>query len=84
MKNDTLNNILGWIKDEKFEKIQVEETEKVTIINQLSLLAELLVRTKGLIAEDSELVGISKALQENLLSLQQEGFIKKSGCFTNR
>ena len=30
----------------KFEKIQVEEMEKVTIISQLSLLAELLVRTK--------------------------------------
>ena len=38
----------------------------------ISLLAELLVRTKDLIAEDSELVGISKALQENLLNLQQE------------
>ena len=66
MRNDTLKNILDWIRDEKFEKIQVEETEKVAIISQLSLLAELLVRTKDLIAEDSELVGISKALQGEL------------------
>ena len=63
LRNDTLKNILDWIKDEKFEKIQFEEMEKFTIISQLSLLAELLVRTKDLIAKDSELVGISKSLQ---------------------
>ena len=55
LRNDTLKSILGWIKDEKFVKIQVEETERF-YNNQLSLLAELLVRTKDLIAEDSELL----------------------------
>ena len=78
LRNDTLKNILDWIKDEKFEKIQVEETEKVTIISQLSLLAELLVRTKDLIAEDSELVGISKALQGEFIEPAAGGDLLKN------
>ena len=76
--HDTLEITLAWLTNEGLERIQIETSKKICVKEQLSELAKLLYRTRELISSNSELHGISKALEGKFIEPAAGGDLLKN------